>query len=256
MLPLDILRLIIDFLDWRTLLQFQQATKRFRSIVAEQDIWTKRINHCFEGLTISSERRDVVFLFKYFRRLNLIYQDFPKYFDQKTCPHYLNSYLQILPEECLGLLRHPRPAMPETELKSPKGVLKSQRRTFMIHLRKEIDSLSRVLIRYLHRRLPEKPQVLPLALLKDEFDFLKSRTSYRGKNSTAILELIQKYHLKTGTLYELTVKDKNYCLFLWAGCLKLHRMNSNLKSYPREINQYLEEYSLYPRDARRFFGLE
>lgn len=268
--PADIIRKIVELLEWRTLVAFGQVCKRFNALIKKENVWTKKAIAEFGYVPPPKYSRiEINYLAERYHRLYQVYLTRPfstgevdviimKGASEIT---YHQMILQI-PDSSYyrsftgkNLLSSPIISLWKTAIVSKKSrKFKNWRRNFLVQLRKEMDALSRSIINFIQGSLDFSPIVLPINELQ-----MKELVELDGSSGHDFdfedLSLINQ------RLYLATYSEQKVYLFKQNSRIHVYLLQLDKKSpepykngYPRVVNNYLRyKYHLYPRDAQYFF---
>ena len=275
-LPSDLIRKLLYLLHWHSLVMFMRASKRFYLIAKVEEIWKKKALLEFGGPALDRYKRfDIDYISERYQRLYKIYmtQTNPMFIydtdpqtgkllsHRETHPAIQipdKTYYCSLPASCF-VFNPPVEYQDKQIVAVENKKFKGWRQTFMRYLRREIDLLSRSIIKYIHSTLPVKPEAHTIYITEDEMKWIsaKNDVAFILSHGWPSIEFVYKYQLRPQVLYIAMHQEKKIYLFLAEARLHNYVLSKKKRGYPRCLNLHLKyHYDLYPRDVGRFFGLE
>lgn len=242
---------------------FIQSSKRFYLIAQAEDIWTQKAQWEFDRPVFPRHNRvDLDYLHERYQRLYDVYMNHATHGNMEAGIHY--RYLKFssrnynsLSEDCLRspLIVQCKNGIIKVEGKKFKG----WRQSFMRHLRKELDLLSRTIIKYIHLT-KGKPKVVTINVTAAEMYCIclhyKWNISVLLQQYVTDMELEEKYRFGWDTLYIAVYENRRAYVFSTGGMIHKYATDKNRTGYPKCLNMYIQKFGLHPRDIGRFFGLE
>lgn len=268
--PADIIRKIVELLEWRTLVAFGQVCKRFNALIKKENVWTKKAFAEFGYVPPPKHFRiEIDYLAQRYSRLYQVYLTKPVSIKEVDAT-IMQGASEITYHQVILQLPDPSyyRSFPETALLSSDLIscqkdsivsrdarkFRNWRRNFLVQLRKEMEALSRSIINFIQGSLDFSPIVLPI----NELQMKKLAALYCGSGHD-----FEDLSLINQRLYLATYSEQKINLLLFKQNSRIHvyLLQLNKKSpepykngYPRVVNNYLRyKYHLYPRDAQYFF---